>query len=120
MSTTKNPWGVVYALNQQTRSLIASVKRVGELENDIYKLTGYDLDGLKKMLAMGYTINPPLNSRHLSEDKTYKERYERFLNSTGIDKQRISDYRPATPPYSDLDMPNRIIVWFKDGSSVIY
>jgi hypothetical protein len=57
---------------------------------------------------------------------TYEEIYEEFCNK--FPNAEIEDYRPADPMYmlekniSQLmrGIPNAIIVWFKDGSKVVY
>ena len=45
---------------------------------------------------------------------TYKDIYEQFLVTTGIDKNKIADYKPALGPN------NSIIVYLKDGNRLNY
>lgn len=52
---------------------------------------------------------------------TYEEIYEEFCNK--FPNAEIEDYRPADPmfvPQLMRGIPNAIIVWFKDGSKVVY
>lgn len=56
---------------------------------------------------------------------TYGDIYEEFLTGTKIDESLIEDYRPAILPFihdlvpADV-IPNAIVVWFKNGSKIIY
>lgn len=52
---------------------------------------------------------------------TYKEIYEEFCNK--FPNVEIKDYRPTDPmfmPQLTRGIPKAIIVWFKDGSKVVY
>lgn len=51
---------------------------------------------------------------------TYSEIYNKFLKSTKIDRDLISDYRPCIPLFAPTEIDNAIIVWLKDGSRIIY
>ena len=55
--------------------------------------------------------------------KLWKDILEEFKESTGISKEKISDYRPYLTPYSTevlgISAPG-IIVWLSDGSTIIY
>lgn len=55
--------------------------------------------------------------------KLWKDILEEFKKSTGISKDKISDYRPYLKPYStevfNASAPG-IIVWLSDGSKIIY
>lgn len=53
---------------------------------------------------------------------TYDEIYKEFLDNLHIiSKNKIVDYRPSGQGYEDRDdIAGGIIVWFKDGSRIIY
>ena len=51
---------------------------------------------------------------------TYGELYERFLLEIGISGDVVADYRPAISPYVKHNMPDRIVIWLKNGTSLIY
>ncbi len=51
---------------------------------------------------------------------TYSEIYNKFLKSTKIDRELISDYRPCISLFAPTEIDNAIIVWLKDGSQIIY
>lgn len=51
---------------------------------------------------------------------TYGEIYNKFLKSTKIDRELISDYRPCISLFAPTEIDNAIIVWLKDGSQIIY
>lgn len=52
--------------------------------------------------------------------KTWNNIFNEFKESTGIDPNKIADYRPLRDSYVlRVDMPC-IIVWLKDGSTIIY
>lgn len=51
---------------------------------------------------------------------TYGEIYNKFLKSTKIDQELISDYRPCIPLFAPTGIDNAIIVWLEDGSQIIY
>lgn len=53
-----------------------------------------------------------------NETKTYGEIFKEFKESVG--NIEISDYRPCGPPYCGVYIPNSIIVWLKNGSTIIY
>lgn len=64
------------------------------------------------------------------KEKTYGELYKELLDKSIEDL--ISDYRPAESPYiddlfgigqfvdSNIFIENGIVVWLKDGSTIIY
>lgn len=52
---------------------------------------------------------------------TYGDIYEEFCKK--FPKAKVNDFRPAIPMYMPSlisGIPNAIIVWFNDGSKVIY
>ena len=51
---------------------------------------------------------------------TYGEIYNKFLKSTKIDRELISDYRPCIPLFAPSEIDNAIIVRLKDGTQIIY
>lgn len=51
---------------------------------------------------------------------TYSEIYNKFLKSTKIDRELISDYRPCISLFAPAEIANAIIVWLKDGNRIIY
>ena len=51
---------------------------------------------------------------------TYGELFDRFLESTKMNRDLIDDYRPCVFPYFDYNIPDAIIVWLKDGRGLIY
>lgn len=70
------------------------------------------------------------------EEKTYGDLYEEFLRKVGLDvkekEEIVADWRPAISPYiddlfcvgefvdSNLFCKNGIVVWLKDGTTMIY
>ena len=55
--------------------------------------------------------------------KTWNDIFNEFKESTGIDPNKIADYRPYLNPHSTnaLGIPTTgIIVWLSDGSILIY
>lgn len=50
----------------------------------------------------------------------YSEIYNKFLKSTKIDRELISDYRPCIPLFAPTEIDNAIVVWLKDDSQIIY
>ena len=55
-----------------------------------------------------------------NEMKTWRYIYDEFLEVTKMDLEVISDFRPCGPPYYNVLIPMAIIVWLKNGSSLIY
>jgi hypothetical protein len=53
------------------------------------------------------------------KEKTYGDIFEEFIQKVGC-KNEISDYRQCIPFYGYPVIPNAIIVWLKDGSTLIY
>ena len=51
-------------------------------------------------------------------NKTWEEIFKEFKESVG--NIEVSDYRPCGPPYCGVYIPYSIIVWLKDGSTIIY
>lgn len=53
--------------------------------------------------------------------KTYGDIFNEFGKTTEIDYDFIMDYRPATKPYIDFDIPvPAIVVWLINGDQLIY
>lgn len=53
-----------------------------------------------------------------TSNKTWEEIFKEFKESVG--NIEVSDYRPCGPPYCGVYIPCSIIVWLKDGSTIIY
>lgn len=51
-------------------------------------------------------------------NKTWEEIFKEFKESVG--NIEVSDYRPCGSPYCGVYIPCSIIVWLKDGSTIIY
>lgn len=53
--------------------------------------------------------------------KKWSDVFNEFIESTGISRDVIGDYRPAERTYVGFDIPAvAIIVWLKDGNEIIY
>lgn len=53
---------------------------------------------------------------------TYGELFKDFLQKTNITDNDtiIEDYRPCDQMYGVPSIPNAIVIWFKDGTKIIY
>ena len=51
---------------------------------------------------------------------SYKDIYRQFLNTSGIYHSAVSDYRPCIEEFGVPNIPNAIVVWFKNGGKAIY
>lgn len=52
--------------------------------------------------------------------KTWGDIFKDFGKETGMPYDSISDWRPCQPPYYDLEIPNTIIIWLKNGDRILY
>ncbi|MCM1327750.1 MAG: hypothetical protein NC243_11305 [Lachnoclostridium sp.] len=50
----------------------------------------------------------------------YAEIYKEFLEKTGIEPNKIDDYRPCKELYGVPDIPQAVVVWLKDNTRIIY
>lgn len=52
--------------------------------------------------------------------KTWGDIFREFKKETGIPDDSILDYRPCTPPYYEVEIPNAIYVELKNGGRLVY
>lgn len=51
---------------------------------------------------------------------TYKEIYNRFFETTSIDRSLIEDYRPCCELFDVPNIPNAIVLWLRSGEKIIF
>lgn len=52
--------------------------------------------------------------------KTWGDIFREFKESTEINDEIVSDWRPCGPPHYDIQIPMAILIWLRDGSKIIY
>lgn len=54
------------------------------------------------------------------ENVTHRDIFNQFLDITGINEEKVLDYRPCTNFYAGIDIPMAIIVQLRIGRELIY
>lgn len=53
-------------------------------------------------------------------NETWGDIFKEFGKESGMPHEYISDWRPCTPPFYDLEIPNTIVIWLKNAGKILY